>query len=117
VPFRRNECLLPWRSVLRGIGDEFEELERKDSIINADCAGCLVRSRAVGRRQNSPPIFSFAIKTIPARGMRGDARAIGARARLRDDCILPGAGSSDLIFAGLRHGSTPRSRVLVLDPM
>jgi histidinol-phosphate/aromatic aminotransferase/cobyric acid decarboxylase-like protein len=34
-----------------------------------------------------------------------------------DDNIPPGAGSSDLIFAGLRHWVTPASRVLILDPM
>src|SRR6185503_1009555 len=31
--------------------------------------------------------------------------------------ILPGAGSSDLIFEGLQRWVTPASRVLILDPM
>lgn len=30
---------------------------------------------------------------------------------------MPGAGSSDLIFLGLRHWVRPESRVLILDPM
>jgi histidinol-phosphate/aromatic aminotransferase/cobyric acid decarboxylase-like protein len=45
-------------------------------------------------------------------------RRVIARGRgVPADSVLPGAGSSDLIFAGLRHWVTPRSRVLILDPM
>jgi histidinol-phosphate/aromatic aminotransferase/cobyric acid decarboxylase-like protein len=44
---------------------------------------------------------------------RAIARARGVPA----DSVLPGAGSSDLIFTGLRHWVTPGSRVLILDPM
>jgi histidinol-phosphate/aromatic aminotransferase/cobyric acid decarboxylase-like protein len=36
---------------------------------------------------------------------------------MADEHILPGAGSSDLIFAGLRHWLSSDSRVLILDPM
>jgi histidinol-phosphate/aromatic aminotransferase/cobyric acid decarboxylase-like protein len=44
-------------------------------------------------------------------------RAIARARGLPADSVLPGAGSSDLIFEGLRHWVTPRSRVLILDPM
>jgi histidinol-phosphate/aromatic aminotransferase/cobyric acid decarboxylase-like protein len=41
-----------------------------------------------------------------------------SRARgVDEECIVPGAGSSDLIFLGLRHWLNPESRVLILDPM
>lgn len=45
-------------------------------------------------------------------------RRMLSRARgVRQENILPGAGSSDLIFLGLRHWLRPESRVLILDPM
>lgn len=47
---------------------------------------------------------------------RGLVRAIARACGLPARCVLPGAGSSDLIFLALRFWLTPSSRVLMLDP-
>jgi histidinol-phosphate/aromatic aminotransferase/cobyric acid decarboxylase-like protein len=41
---------------------------------------------------------------------------IARRRGVQPENILPGAGSSDLIFRALRHWLTPRSHALILDP-
>src|SRR5206468_11262015 len=61
--------------------------------------------------------LSGASRTAPPTNAEGLQRVI-ARARGVDErCVLPGAGSSDLIFLALRHWLDASSRVLILDPM
>jgi histidinol-phosphate/aromatic aminotransferase/cobyric acid decarboxylase-like protein/N-acyl-L-homoserine lactone synthetase len=116
APFRRHAACYHGGEFFRAIGDDFTTLERKDVIINADVldawfdpAPSVVRKLA----EHLP----FALKTSPPTGCDGMRRAIARARGLPAENILPGAGSSDLIFAGLRHWVTPRSRVLILDPM
>ncbi|HET9831047.1 MAG TPA: aminotransferase class I/II-fold pyridoxal phosphate-dependent enzyme [Vicinamibacterales bacterium] len=116
APFRRRTACYHGGEFFNAIGDDFKTLERKDLIINADVldawfdpAPSLVRKLA----EHLP----FALRTSPPTGCDGMQRAIGHARGVAADSILPGAGSSDLIFAGLRHWVTPRSRVLILDPM
>ena len=98
------------------LGDGFDTLERKGTIINADVLDAWFDpAPAVCKRLAS--ILPFALKTSPPTHCEGFQRAIAAARGVLESCILPGAGSSDLIFAGLRHWVRPGMRVLILDPM
>jgi len=97
------------------VGDEFQTLERLDSIINADVLDAWfppAPSAIAAIQQQVPRI----LRTSPPTGCAGLIRAIAHARGIRPECILPGAGSSDLIFLALRHWLAAGSRVLILDP-
>jgi histidinol-phosphate/aromatic aminotransferase/cobyric acid decarboxylase-like protein len=56
------------------------------------------------------------LQASPPTGCEGLVRAIAQARGVPVDSILPGGGSSDLIFRALRHWLSPQSRVLLLDP-
>ena len=116
APFRRPAACYHGGKFFQAIGDDFETLERKDTIINADVLDAWFdpAPSVVAKLAAHLP---FALKTSPPTDCDGMRRAIARARGVPADCVLPGAGSSDLIFAGLRHWVTPRSRVLILDPM
>ncbi len=97
------------------VGDEFGSLEKLDTIINADVLDAWFppSPRAVAALQENLPQL---LRTSPPTGCEGLVRAIARTRGVTPDSILPGAGSSDLIFLALRYWLTPQSRVLILDP-
>ena len=97
------------------VGDEFQTLERLDSIINADVLDAWFppSPKAVAAIARRLPQI---LRTSPPTGCEGLIRTIARARGVRPECILPGAGSSDLIFLALRHWLTTASRVLILDP-
>lgn len=99
-----------------GIGVELDALELRHSIINADVLDAWFdpAPAVIEQLQSCLP---FALKTSPPTNCEGMQRVIARYRGVPDDAVLPGAGSSDLIFAGLRTWVTNRSRVLILDPM
>jgi histidinol-phosphate/aromatic aminotransferase/cobyric acid decarboxylase-like protein/GNAT superfamily N-acetyltransferase len=101
-----------WKS----IGDEFVTLERHRSIVNADVLDAWFppSPRVIQAIQDHLP---FLIGTSPPTGCEGMIRAIARARGVQPTCVLPGAGSSSLIFRALRHWLKPSSRVLILDPM
>ncbi len=116
LPFRRGDGCYHGGAFFEAIGEEFEALERKDDIINADVLDAWFdpAPSVVDKLARHLP---FALKTSPPTGCDGMRRAIARARGVPAGSILPGAGSSDLIFAGLRYWVTPASRVLILDPM
>jgi histidinol-phosphate/aromatic aminotransferase/cobyric acid decarboxylase-like protein len=56
------------------------------------------------------------LHTSPPTGCEGLIEAIAHARGVAPDNVLPGAGSSDLIFRALRHWLTPASHALILDP-
>ena len=97
------------------IGTEFERLERRHDIINADVLDAwfppapevLAAVRAD---------LSWLLQTSPPTDCGGLLRSIARTRRVPPDCLLPAGGSSNLIFLALPHWLTPQSRVLLLDP-
>lgn len=97
------------------IGTEFDDLRRVNDIINADVLDAWF---------DPPPQLlneiqqhlAWICKTSPPTDCSGMARAIAKARGLQPYNILPGAGSSDLIFLAFREWLTPASRVLILDP-
>jgi histidinol-phosphate/aromatic aminotransferase/cobyric acid decarboxylase-like protein len=57
------------------------------------------------------------LRTSPPADCAGMVNTIARVRGVAPDCILAGSGSSDLIFLALPHWLSPRSRVLILDPM
>jgi histidinol-phosphate/aromatic aminotransferase/cobyric acid decarboxylase-like protein len=115
IPFRRDTCY-HGGAFFDEIGDDFETLERRHTIINADVLDAWF-DPAPAVVQRLAEHLPFAIKTSPPTACSGMRRAIARARGVAEASILPGAGSSDLIFAGLRHWVRPSSRVLILDPM
>lgn len=116
VPFRAKDRCYHGGAFFEAIGEDFETLEKKDAIITADVLDAWFEP-APSVVKKLAEHLPFALRTSPPTGCDGMRRAIARARGVADGSILPGAGSSDLIFAGLRHWVTPRSRVLILDPM
>jgi histidinol-phosphate/aromatic aminotransferase/cobyric acid decarboxylase-like protein/GNAT superfamily N-acetyltransferase len=98
------------------IGDTFETLERRHDVIAADVLDAWFdpAPQVVAAVQGA---LAFALKTSPPTHADGLRQAIARARGVTAESILPGAGSSDLIFAALGTWVTPGSRVLMLDPM
>jgi len=56
------------------------------------------------------------VQTSPPTGCEGLLETITRVRGVQTANLLPGAGSSDLMFLALRHWLTPHSRALILDP-
>jgi histidinol-phosphate/aromatic aminotransferase/cobyric acid decarboxylase-like protein len=98
------------------IGPEFNHLERRHAIINADVLDAWF--------DPAPSVIAaltaelpWLLRTSPPTHGEGMVRVIAQMRGVPEDCVLPGAGSSDLIFLALREWLTRDSRVLILDPM
>jgi len=98
------------------IGDEFDKLEQKEEIINADVLDAWF-DPAPGVSESIASHLSWSLKTSPPTGSEGMQRMIAKARGVQFSNILPGAGSSTLIFLALREWLNPSSRVLILDPM
>lgn len=97
------------------IGNEFENLDLIDDVINADVLDAWFPP--------SPKVISllrdylpWVIRTSPPTNCEGLISAISRARKLPPESVLPGGGSSSLIFLALRHWLGPSSRALVLDP-
>jgi histidinol-phosphate/aromatic aminotransferase/cobyric acid decarboxylase-like protein len=97
------------------IGQEFDHLQRRNEIINADVLDAwFPPSPSVLRalRDN----LGWLLRTSPPASAAGLVETIAGVRSLVPECILPEGGSSALIFLALRQWLTPASRVLLLDP-
>jgi len=115
IPFRKPATCFHGGAFFDAIGPEFDHLERRNRIINADVLDAWFppspRVTAALERH-----LGWLVRTSPPTGCEGMVRAIARARGVQPENILPGAGSSDLIFLALRHWLNPQSRVLILDP-
>lgn len=114
-PFRRPAACLHGGAFFEAIGSKFERLERRHDIINADVLDAWFPP--------SPKVLAalnehlpWLVRTSPPTACEGLVEAIATGRGVAPANILPGAGSSDLIFRALRHWLTPASHALILDP-
>jgi histidinol-phosphate/aromatic aminotransferase/cobyric acid decarboxylase-like protein len=114
-PYRTPAACFHGGASICALGEEFESLERHTQIINADVLDAWFppSPKALACLAAHLP---WLLRTSPPTGCEGLLRVIGRCRGVRPDCVLAGAGSSDLIFLALRHWLTPGSRVLLLDP-
>lgn len=116
VSFRRRRSCYHGGAFFAAIGDEFDRLEAKAEVINADVLDAWFdpAPAVLGAMREHLP---WILRTSPPTQCEGLQRVLGRERGVDSSNILPGAGSSDLIFLGLRHWLDASSRVLILDPM
>lgn len=97
------------------IGNEFDDLNKRKNIINADVLDAWFdpAPQLIKEVENH---LSWICKTSPPTDCSGMANGIAKARGLKQDNVLPGSGSSDLIFLAFREWLSPESRVLILDP-
>lgn len=97
------------------IGIEFDDLNKRKNIINADVLDAWFdpAPNLINELGNH---LSWICKTSPPTDCLGMANGIAKARGLKLDNVLPGSGSSDLIFLAFREWLLPESRVLILDP-
>jgi histidinol-phosphate/aromatic aminotransferase/cobyric acid decarboxylase-like protein/GNAT superfamily N-acetyltransferase len=115
LPFFKPACCFHGGAFFSAIGSGFETLERRHHVINADVLDAwfppsprvieVINSHLPWLMRTSPPTHSEGMRDAIAR-FRG----------VPSENILPGAGSSDLIYLAFRQWLTSSSRVLILDP-
>ncbi len=114
-PFRRPAPCFHGGAFFGAIGEKFDHLERSRTIINADVLDAWFPP-APGVVAALHQELPWLLRTSPPTGCEGLIETIAQARGVAPENILPGAGSSDLIFRALRHWLTPASRTLILDP-
>ena len=115
IAFRQPAACFHGGTFFRAIGEQFDALERRHKVINADVLDAWFPP--------SPKVLaalhenlSWLLHTSPPTDSSGLIEVIAGCRSVRPENILPGAGSSDLIFRALRSWLDRSSRVLLLDP-
>src|SRR5215469_6358678 len=114
-PFFKRSACFHGGAFFDAIGSGFRTLDRRSSIINADVLDAwfppspLVLSTM---REHLPWLMQTSAPTL-CEGLR---EAIAMHRDVHFENILPGAGSSDLIYLAFRQWLHSGSRVLTLDP-
>jgi histidinol-phosphate/aromatic aminotransferase/cobyric acid decarboxylase-like protein/GNAT superfamily N-acetyltransferase len=115
-PFFKPPCCFHGGAFFDAIGTDFEALERRDTIVNADVLDAWFPPSPTALhslREHLP----WLMRTSPPTQCEGLRRAIARHRGVSEENILPGAGSSALIYLAFRQWLNRNSRVLVLDPM
>jgi histidinol-phosphate/aromatic aminotransferase/cobyric acid decarboxylase-like protein/GNAT superfamily N-acetyltransferase len=113
--FHRPAACFHGGDFFKAVGEGFQTLERKQSIINADVLDAwFPPSPQVGAALKEH--MDWLAKTSPPTECTGLIQAIAKERGLKAMNILPGAGSSDLIFRALPHWLSPASHAMILDP-
>ncbi len=114
-PFRQPAPCFHGGAFFDAIGPEFDHLERRHEIINADVLDAWFppSPRVLAALSKDLP---WLLRTSPPTQSEGLTRVIARVRGVAPANILPAAGSSDAIFLAFRHWLNPSSRVLILDP-
>lgn len=113
--FRKPASCFHGGAFFSAIGEHFDHLERTATVINADVLDAWFppAPEVLAALQANLP---WLLRTSPPTACAGLVESIAKTRGVSPENILPGAGSSDLIFRALRHWLTPASHVLILDP-
>jgi histidinol-phosphate/aromatic aminotransferase/cobyric acid decarboxylase-like protein/N-acyl-L-homoserine lactone synthetase len=114
-PFHLPTACLHGGTFFAAVGVKFDTLDRASRIINADVLDAWFPP-APGVLKVLSEHLPWLLRTSPPTGCEGLVETIAKYRDVGRDNILPGAGSSDLIFRALRQWMTPASRALLLDP-
>ncbi|MBI4664034.1 MAG: histidinol-phosphate aminotransferase family protein [Verrucomicrobia bacterium] len=114
-PFRKPAACFHGGAFFSAIGERFDALEKRHDIINADVLDAWFppSPRVLAALQTDLP---WLLRTSPPTSCAGMAEAVAAARGVAPHNLLPGAGSSDLIFRAFREWLAPASHALILDP-
>ena len=114
-PFRKPATCFHGGAFFAAVGERFDDLTRHRSIINADVLDAWFPP-APSVLETLEAELPWLLRTSPPTACTGLIDAIAEARGVASVNVLPGGGSSDLIFRALRQWLNPKSRVLVLDP-
>jgi histidinol-phosphate/aromatic aminotransferase/cobyric acid decarboxylase-like protein len=116
IPFSKPACCFHGGAFFEAIGPGFDALERRNQIVNADVLDAWFppSPKVLEAIRDDLP---WLMRTSPPTHSEGLRKAIAQFRGVDEESILPGAGSSDLIYLAFRHWLNSNSRVLILDPM
>ena len=114
-PLSKAPCCFHGGAFFEAIGNGFDTLDRREVIVNADVLDAWFppSPRVMSTLEQH---LSWLVRTSPPVQCEGLCEAVAAHRGVRRENILPGAGSSDLIYRAFRHWLHRQSRVLILDP-
>ncbi len=114
-PFQPPAACFHGGASFDAIGTDFRSLERRHDVVNADVLDAWFdpSPRVLAALSQALPWLA---RTSPPAGCEGLVQALSQVRGIPAQCIVPGAGSSDLIFRALGHWITAGSRVALLDP-
>lgn len=115
IPLRKPADCFHGGAFFGAIGADFGSLERHRSVINADVLDAWFPP-APGVVSALRDHLPWLLRTSPPTGCEGLIAAIAAARGGAEACLLPGGGSSDLIFRALPRWLNRGSRALLLDP-
>ncbi|WP_372847436.1 aminotransferase class I/II-fold pyridoxal phosphate-dependent enzyme, partial [Pontiella sp.] len=115
VPYRAPVECYHGGAFFNAIGNTFADLSRRNEIISADVLDawyppCPEAQQALHEH------LGWIMRTSPPNHAEGLAETIAHARGVQPGNILPGGGSSPLIFLAFRHWLTPASKVLLLNP-
>ena len=113
--FRKPAPCFHGGTFFQAVGDKFQTLEKHQTIINADVLDAWFppSPRVLGALAEHLP---WLLRTSPPASCAGLIETIAQARGVQPHHILPGNGSSDLLFRALRYWLKPSSRALILDP-
>ncbi|BDS06628.1 hypothetical protein NT6N_16680 [Oceaniferula spumae] len=114
-PFQKPAPCFHGGAFFTAIGETFQTLERQSRVINADVLDAWFPP-APSVIENLTNNLPWLLRTSPPAGCEGLIDTISRVRGVGKNKILPGAGSSDLIFRAFCHWLTKKSKVLILDP-
>ncbi len=111
---RPSECY-HGGAFFNAIGNQFDNLSRRNEIINADVLDAWFPP-CPSAQQALQDHLDWIMRTSPPNHGEGLVQTIAETRGVAPENILPGGGSSPLIFMAFRQWLNPSSRVLLLDP-
>jgi histidinol-phosphate/aromatic aminotransferase/cobyric acid decarboxylase-like protein len=115
IPFHPPTACSHGGAFFAAIGEDFRHLERSRAIISADVLDAWFPP--------SPRVISaigehlpWLLSTSPPANCAGMVCAVARARGVPAECIVPAAGSSELIFLAFREWLDHNSRVLLIDP-
>ena len=114
-PFRPPASCFHGGEFFTAIGETFADLARRHHIVNADVLDAWFPP-APGVTRTLQDHLPWLLRTSPPTDCAGLIETIATARAVAPENILPGAGSSDLIFRAFRLWLTADSHVLILDP-
>jgi len=115
ISFRKPAPCFHGGAFFEAVGPGFDTLEHSRDIVNADVLDAWFPP-APGVLESLAQNLPWLARTSPPTLCEGLVEAIAKARGVLPANILPGAGSSDLIFRAMRHWLEPSSSVLILDP-